>query len=370
MMPSSQKDTARTKKKTKEFMLMYKYGIPKFGTSLHDHNEYVKQLRPAKSVESTESTESTEIMNCSPSVSPSTEHDTIDKIDHTFDQLLEDIPSTPSTPDIMEFPRKCPQCEHEIQSNQEYTRHMRICDLHCRASSHRTQDRRKAERDADLPAYYELVHQVNRLNRIVAHQQKTIQQLTSWVSSQKRKVSITEWLAEHSAPTSTFYEWVASIRVSTDDIQYLYDHDYFETVANTFRRFLPTDSLQDLPIRAFDQRKGYMYVYDSGTHLRELKIRIKPVEDEEEDEQTRWYCLPVKSMKPILERVIQMYYKAISVWVKEQSQNRSNDTVRMMRMTKKMGTSSDNPNTRILRVMHKVYTHLKESRQMVMGVSV
>lgn len=362
MVPSSQKDTFRTRKKTSEFMLMYKYGIPKFGTTVQDHSEYVKQIRPI-------SRESTESTDCSPLSSPSIDNDTIlDKIDRTYEQITEDIPSIPCK-EFMEFPIRCPQCEHEIQSNQEYTRHMRLCDLHYRASSHRTQDRRKAEKDTNLPAYYELVHQVNQLNRIVARQQKAIQQLTSWVSSQKRKVSITEWLAEHSAPTTTFYEWVTSIRVSTDDIQYLYDNDYFDTIANTFRRFLPVDSLQELAIRAFDQRRGYLYVYDSGTHLRELKIRIKPVEDEEEDERIRWYCLPVKSMKPILDRVIQMYYKAISLWVKEQSQNQSNDTIRMMRMTKKMGTSSDNPNIRIMRVMNKVYTHLKESRQMVMGVS-
>ena len=318
-------------------MLMYKYGIPKFGTTVKDHNEYLKQIRMKEIDENS---------SC--------------KIDDELDELLEDI-----SIDRMEFPTTCPQCQKSIESSKEYESHRRICDIHCRAHSHHTHERRKAERDTDLPAYHELVHQVNRLNRIVLRQQKTIQQLSAWVSSQKRKVSITEWLADNTTPTKTFYDWVQTIRVTTQDIEYLYDNTYFDTVANTFRRYLPLSSLQELPIRTFEQRKGYVYVYDSGTQLRELKIRIKPVEDPDEDEQLRWYCLPIKSMKPIIERVIQMYYTSISSWIKERSHDESNNTIRMMRMTKKMGTSSDDPNIRVVRVMNKVYAHLKVNKQYI-----
>lgn len=341
--PMSKKES----KKTSDFMLMFKYGTPRFGTTLKDHNEYLKQLRPREPEPMTERLEHIE-----------------SKIDNESDDFVDDtIPQT-----RMEFPRNCTQCQKQIETSKEYENHMRACDLQHRAQSHHASERRRADHDTDLPAYYELVRQVKRLNRIVLHQQKVIQQLSVWVSSQKRKVSITEWLADNATPSTTFYDWVQSIRVTTQDIEYLYDNDYFDTVANTFRRYLPLKSLQELPIRAFEQRKGYIYVYDSGIHLRELKIRIKPVEDEEDDKQLRWYCLPVKTMKSIIERVIQMYYTTISAWIKERSHDQSNNTIRMMRMTKKMGAYSDDPNVRVMRVMNKLHTHLKVNKQMITDV--
>lgn len=346
----------RTSKKTNEIMLMLKYGTPKFGTTAKDHNAYIKSILPKDNSSSSEE-EDDDITN------------KIDTEKHDTEEEIDPMEKTSSLNKALVFPGTCPGCNHFFETAQAYATHEHTCAIYRQASSHHGNERHKAEQETTLPLYYELVRQVQHLQRTVTHQQETIQYLSRWVASQKRKVSITEWLEEHASPSILFKDWMDSIRVTPEDVQYLYDNDYFETMANTIRRFLPTECRDELAIRAFDQRKGYMYVYDTGTHLRALKIRIKPVEDEEDDKKVRWYCLPIKTLKCILEHVVQLYYREISAWVKERCKDPTNNTVRMMQMTKKMATASGDPTMRITRVMNKVFIHLREHRQLITRVT-
>lgn len=278
-----------------------------------------------------------------------------------------------------------------------------------------------------MPSYQELVKTVHDMKKIIDRHETTIAEFRTWMATQKRKISILDWLASQPRPYQSFGKWFETLEVTIQDVDYLEDHDYFETFANIFRKHIDTtrreymrqmeqemrntshdhahstqhtpfmDMEEEdqhasiLPVRAFAQRSSYLYVYDSATSLRSLNIPIKSMTedkredkreddddddddddkpDREHDEQhrLRWYCIPIKSCKGILNLVIKQYCRMLSTCMTS-PENRTNSAnmQRIIKLVKKSTTASDNIPLRVSRIFHKVANHIKENRRILVS---
>lgn len=413
----TKKSQTRLSRKMNDYLIMRQIGIPKFGMKNDEYVQHIKQIAstieevklsspelstvsdtsdeeqygfastPTPPLLETQTSNSTKIdkQQCGTSHDKNTypkhsKHSISKQMEKEQEQEQEqtqtDIPSkTPNTP------KTCILCHHTYPTHDQYERHLYGCEIRYKAVSHNSSDRAEATRNADLPSYHDLVRQVKQLEQMVTRQQKTIHELTTWMSSQRRKISVTDWLAQYAQPSSTFHEWTATIQVLDTDIEYFMEHNYYDTVAYTVCRYLPSSLRVESPLRAFHHRSSYVYVYDTGEALRTLKIPIRAVEDEEEDKRLRWYCIPLKAMRPVLDNVKKLYFRKIHELIQAlknedldiDSSSSSYtytrfDSTQLMNMTKKLTTGFEDPYQRVLRIMNKVFQHAKEDGKLITNV--
>lgn len=343
------------KSKSVEYTFMRQYGTPAFGMQPKD---YIKHLQSSLHTHKIEK----EIHKVERDISLSSPKR------EEQDHYLDSIDSLgPLDPNCMEFPARCPECFTHFETNQEYKNHLHSCKIFQYTTSHKPHVKNKGKQIAnELPTYDELFKRVCELEKQQSRMDGKLQQMYQWFSQQKRKPSIAQWLKQNVVPETTFHKWVATLQVGQKDIDFLYDHTYYDTVANTFKRHLPLKQLEQLPIRAFEQRKGYLYIYDSGIKLRTLKFSIKETDTKEEDRIIRWYCLPISKFEGVLNKVFTQYYSYISNLMKETQEDESTDTIKLMKMIKKIGQNS-NKSPPVSQIMNKIHKHLKENGKYITG---
>lgn len=319
--------------KSNDFMFMRQYGTPAFGVNPADHIEKVIARERMK-----------------------------DKIETTKSDKLEQHTMSESHQHI-----QCPICHREYSTREEYKRHMRVCEIADKSQSSKSSERRQAERKAsELPDYEELVKTVETLKKLVNKQQTQIEILNRYMKKENKKISICEWLKRETQPSETFTQLVERIVVNDDDILFLYDNHYFDTIANLFSRHIIHTPRETWPMRAIQQRRGYIYIYDSLDNLKQLKISIKT---EKESNIVQWLCIPSHSFKSVINKIMSNVYKCLLNWMK----NRSNDasqSIKMMNAIRKTSTMSDEPEVRAIRIINKIFNKIKDEQQLTMVVAV
>jgi hypothetical protein len=302
-----------------DFLFMRRYGTPAFGVNPAEHLANVKQ-----------------------------------KIDHIKQKSSD---AKPKKSEQLEQPEmethiQCPMCNRSY-SREEYERHLRACDIRDKAQSSKASQRKQAERKAEeLPDYEVLVKRVISLERIVQRQNEVIERLNRFMKKETRKISICEWLNREVKPVETFSQYLERIIIESQDILYLYDNHYFDTICQIVCRHLREKS--ECPVRAFQQKKGNLYVYDSLSGLEELKINIKT--DKNDDYQ--WFCVSFQCFKYVLEIVKKRLYRKVSEWMKEHREDR--ETIQMMGAIRKIGTMNDDPDLRCRRILGKIFQKIKD----------
>lgn len=199
---------------------MRQYGTPAFGVNPAQHLANVKQK--------------------------------IDNIKHK-PQVNKPQTKTHSKPQMESAQIHCPMCNRSY-SSEEYDRHLRACDIRDKAQSSKAAVRKQAERKAnELPDYEDLVKRVISLERIVQHQNGVIERLNRFMKKETRKISICDWLNRQDNPVETFSEFLERIVIESEDILYLYDNHYFDTISYIVCRYLKEKA--ECPVRAFQQKK-------------------------------------------------------------------------------------------------------------------
>lgn len=301
-----------------DFLFMRQYGTPAFGVNPAQHLANVKQ-----------------------------------KIDSIKQKSHVDKPEQSYKPK-METQIHCPMCNRSYSRN-EYERHLRACDIRDKAQSSKASERKQAERKADeLPDYEDLVKRVISLERIVQRQNDVIERLNRFMKKETRKISICDWLNREVKPVETFSHFLERIVIESEDILYLYDNHYFDTITHIVCRYLREKA--ECPVRAFQQKKGNLYVYDSLSGLEELKIHIKT----DKNDEYQWFCVSFQCFKHVLETVKKKLYRKVSEWMKEHREDR--ETIQMMSAIRKIGTMNDDPDLRCRRILGKIYQQIKDDR--------
>lgn len=92
--------------------------------------------------------------------------------------------------------------------------------------------------------------------------EKDMKKLKSWVSTQRQKLSIIDWLNENSKPISSYKEWVDSIILDREDLEMIFIHNFVEGMFHILSRQLPIRGDIELPIKAFDQKINQLFIYN------------------------------------------------------------------------------------------------------------
>ena len=101
---------------------------------------------------------------------------------------------------------------------------------------------------------------INRNTRL----EKEVHKLRNWVATQKKKLSVIDWLNENSSPDQSYKEWVENITLDTEDLEMIFQHNFVGGMFHILCRQLPLSSDINLPIKAFDQKLNVLFTYEDG----------------------------------------------------------------------------------------------------------
>ena len=99
----------------------------------------------------------------------------------------------------------------------------------------------------------------NKFNRL----EEKVDELNKWVVKKKKKINVIDWLNTNMTPEIKFDNLIEKIIITDDDIKYLFEHSFADTLNHIFSRNIYNLSESEYPIFAFIQKPGIFYIYEN-----------------------------------------------------------------------------------------------------------
>jgi uncharacterized protein YeeX (DUF496 family) len=102
----------------------------------------------------------------------------------------------------------------------------------------------------------ELGHKFNKL-------EEKVDDLNKWVVKKKKKINVIEWLNANITPEIKFDNLIEKIIIIQDDVTYLFQNSFSDTLNEIFSRNIYNLSENEYPIFAFIQKANIFYIYEN-----------------------------------------------------------------------------------------------------------
>jgi len=154
----------------------------------------------------------------------------------------------------------CDNCDTECQTKKMLDGHKAICKyIHTPAREHK---KNNEIHRTQLPSQHDMLQIIIQLNnRVQELEQKMakIQQTTQLV----RRKCITQYLKELPPPEQTYSQWLSGIHMTESAIQPIFQAEITDPLVNCAKLALAPLLTEYAPIRAFEQKRLTLYLYDN-----------------------------------------------------------------------------------------------------------
>lgn len=168
-------------------------------------------------------------------------------------------------PNLIKQPSQCCiYCGKSYKKKTNMDKHILICEL-ISDSKKRTNLIMEDEDDHEIPSnrkmYTILLELGNRFNKF----EEKMDEINKWVIKKKKKINVIEWLNLNMKPEILFDNLIEKIIITHDDIQYLIENTFIETLNHIFSKYVYNliDNSENNPIFAFVQKTNIFYIYES-----------------------------------------------------------------------------------------------------------
>lgn len=151
-------------------------------------------------------------------------------------------------------------CGKTYKRLKTFQEHRALCEMLLLASEHESKDHL-----LETPSLIDMWLAMKGLIRKNAELEKKIATLQNWISTQKKKLSVIDWLNDHSKPECSYQEWVDTIILDENDLEMIFQHNFIGGMFHILSRQLPITSDIELPIKAFDQKINQLFIYKNKT---------------------------------------------------------------------------------------------------------
>jgi len=155
---------------------------------------------------------------------------------------------------------ECGYCGRPYKNRTIYEKHVRMCEILCKTPSERKRENEKIDNTPSITEIYDIVKTL-----IIKNDQleKKIEKLTSFVNATRKKLSVIDWLNEHSKPPYTFREWILNLTLTKDDMELVFKHNFGEGMRFIIQKHFP-QSDETIPIKTFEQKDNVFYVFTNA----------------------------------------------------------------------------------------------------------
>jgi len=199
-------------------------------------------------------------------------------------------------PNMIKQPAQC--CVHCGKSYKKKTnldKHVILCELLSKTKKIPCfEDEDEDEVISQRKMYNILLELGAKFNRL----EEKVDELNRWVVKKKKKINVMEWLNANMTPQIKFDSLIEKIIITQDDIKYLFENSFADTLNQIFSRNIYNLSENEYPIFAFIQKSNVFYIY--------------------EDDQTKWCELSREKLIKFLNRV---HMKLLKVYIEYKKEN-------------------------------------------------
>ena len=204
-------------------------------------------------------------------------------------------------PNMIKQPAQC--CVHCGKSYKKKTnldKHVVLCEL-----LSKTKKGLVIEDDDDIPSQRKIYNILLELGMKFNKLEEKVDELNKWVVKKKKKVNVIDWLNTNITPEIKFDSLIEKIIITQDDVKYLFENSFADTLNHIFSRNIYNLSESEYPIFAFVQKNNIFYIY--------------------EDEDVGWIELSREKLIKFLNRVHMKLFRVYSEYKKQNSEKIEND---------------------------------------------
>lgn len=186
----------------------------------------------------------------------------------------------------------CNYCGKQYLKKNTLHKHVILCEL-LNTSKTKTTIDDDEEPPSQRKMYQILLELGNKVNSL----HEKVDEFNKWVVKKKKKINVIEWLNNHVKPTICFDSLIEHIIIAKEDVDYLFQNTFAETLNHIFSRNIYNISETHYPIFSFVQKQGIFYMY--------------------ENEEAGWTELNREKLVKFLNRVHTKLYRTYLEWKKE-----------------------------------------------------
>jgi hypothetical protein len=203
-------------------------------------------------------------------------------------------------PNMIKQPAQCCiHCGKSYRKKSNLEKHVIVCDL-----LNKSKKKMIIEDEEEIPSQrkiYELLLELgNKYNKL----EEKVDELNKWVIKKKKKINIVEWLNTNITPEIKFDGLIDKIIVLDDDVKYLFQNSFIDTLNHIFSRNIYNLS-EASPIFAFAQKTNMFYFY--------------------ENEDNKWAVLSNEMLIKFLNKVYMKLFRVFGNHKKENADKLEND---------------------------------------------
>jgi len=206
-------------------------------------------------------------------------------------------------PNMIKQPGQCcVYCGKSYKKRVNLERHVVLCELLSKTKKGTVIDEEEEDDILSQKKMYNILLELGiKFNRL----EEKVDELNKWVVKKKKKINVIEWLNANITPDIKFDSLIEKIIITQDDVKYLFENSFADTLNKIFSRNIYNLSENEYPIFAFVQKSNMFYIY--------------------EDETAKWIELNREKMSKFLNRVHMKLLRVYGEYKKENAEKIRDD---------------------------------------------
>jgi len=200
----------------------------------------------------------------------------------------------------------CIYCGKTYKVRSNVDKHMTLCELVYKSKKTGV----IVEDDDETPSLKKMYKMLLELGKKYNTLEEKFDEINKFVVKKKKKINVLDWLNANIQPSLTFEKLHEKIIIIDEDISYLLNNSFNDTLNVIFNRTIYNISESEYPIFAFTQKSNLFYVYD--------KIN---------EDKMEWQELTREKLIKFLNKVHMKLSKHFNDWKKKQiDETKENDS--------------------------------------------
>lgn len=154
----------------------------------------------------------------------------------------------------------CSFCGKNFIKKTNWDRHVMLCEL---LNNKISNINLREDDELEVPSQLKMYKMILELGMKVNGLDKKVNDINKWVIKKKKKINVIEWLNNNITPEIKFDSLIEKIILEKNDIQYLFQNSFIDTLNHIFSRNIYNVTENQYPIFAFIQKSNSFYIYEN-----------------------------------------------------------------------------------------------------------